>query len=142
MLGLRTPGEEIAFTARPKIHSHSQIFRYGRSIFLLPYQPNFSNIFMPSLVVRSLWEYALHMQCPKVQNWSTNFWSKILISWIEIEQFKGQLISKCPFSVIVLTKIPWQFFLRISALAGLASKKRLNLKKTRALYFIKLFQNI
>ena len=24
--GLRTPGEEIAFTARPKIHSHSQIF--------------------------------------------------------------------------------------------------------------------
>ena len=24
--GLRTPREEIAFTARPKIHSHSQIF--------------------------------------------------------------------------------------------------------------------
>jgi hypothetical protein len=23
--GLRTPGEEIAFTERPKIHSHSQI---------------------------------------------------------------------------------------------------------------------
>ena len=33
MHGLRTPREEIAFTARPKIHSHSQIFRYGRSIF-------------------------------------------------------------------------------------------------------------
>jgi hypothetical protein len=31
--GLRTPGEEIAFIARPKTHSHSQIFRYGRSIF-------------------------------------------------------------------------------------------------------------
>ena len=27
MHGLRTPGEEIAFTARPKINSHSQIFR-------------------------------------------------------------------------------------------------------------------
>ena len=27
--GLRTPGEEIDFTALPKIHSHSQIFRYG-----------------------------------------------------------------------------------------------------------------
>ena len=43
--GLRTPREEKAFTARPKIHSHSQIFRYGRSIFCLPLQPNFSDIF-------------------------------------------------------------------------------------------------
>ena len=43
--GLRTPREVIAFTARPKIHSHSQIFRYGRSIFCLPHQPNFSDIF-------------------------------------------------------------------------------------------------
>ena len=43
--GLRTPREEIAFTARPKIHSHSQIFRYGQSIFCLPHRPNFSDIF-------------------------------------------------------------------------------------------------
>ena len=43
--GLRTPREEIAFTARPKIHSHSQIFRYGRRIFCLPHRPNFSDIF-------------------------------------------------------------------------------------------------
>ena len=43
--GLRTPREEIAFTARPKIHSHSQIFRYGGSIFCLPHQPNLSDIF-------------------------------------------------------------------------------------------------
>ena len=43
--GLRTPREELAFTARPKIHSHSQIFRYGRSIFCLPHRPNFSDIF-------------------------------------------------------------------------------------------------
>ena len=43
--GLRTPREEIAFTARPKIHSQSQIFRYGRSIFCLPHWPNFSDIF-------------------------------------------------------------------------------------------------
>ena len=42
---LWTPREEIAFTARPKIHSHSQIFRYGQSIFCLPHQPNFSDIF-------------------------------------------------------------------------------------------------
>ena len=43
--GLRTPREEIAFTARPKIHSQSQIFRYGWSIFCLPHRPNFSDIF-------------------------------------------------------------------------------------------------
>ena len=36
--GLRTPREEIAFTARPKILSQSQIF-------CLPHQPNFSDIF-------------------------------------------------------------------------------------------------
>ena len=43
--GLRTLREEIAFTARPKIHSHSQIFRYCRSIFCLLHRPNFSDIF-------------------------------------------------------------------------------------------------
>ena len=43
--GLRTPREEIAFTARPKIQSQSQIFRYGRSIFRLPHWPNLSDIF-------------------------------------------------------------------------------------------------
>ena len=37
--------EEIAFTAQPKIHSHSQIFKYGRRIFCLPHRPNFSDIF-------------------------------------------------------------------------------------------------
>ena len=42
--GLRTPREQIAFTARPKIHSHSQIFRYGGSIFCLPHLPIFSDI--------------------------------------------------------------------------------------------------
>ena len=43
--GLRTPREEIVFTARPKIQSQSQIFRYGGSIFCLPHRPNFSDIF-------------------------------------------------------------------------------------------------
>ena len=53
--GLRTPREEKAFTARPKIQFQSQIFRYGRSIFCLPHQPNFCRYFwlMPSLGVRS-----------------------------------------------------------------------------------------
>ena len=43
--GLRTPREEISFTARPKIQSQSQIFRYGGSIFCLPHWPKFSDIF-------------------------------------------------------------------------------------------------
>jgi hypothetical protein len=43
--GLRTPREEIAFTARSKIKSQSQIFRYGGSIFCLPHRPDFSDIF-------------------------------------------------------------------------------------------------
>ena len=43
--GLRTPKEERAVTARPKIQSESQIFRYGWSIFCLPHQPNFLDIF-------------------------------------------------------------------------------------------------
>ena len=42
---LRTPGEEIALTARPKINSQSQIFRYGQSIFCLPHRPKFSDFF-------------------------------------------------------------------------------------------------
>ena len=43
--GLRTSGEEIAFTERPKIKSQSQIFRYGLSIFCLPHRPKFSDFF-------------------------------------------------------------------------------------------------
>ena len=43
--GLRTPGEEIAFPARPEIKSQSQIFRYGRSILYLPHRPKFSDFF-------------------------------------------------------------------------------------------------
>ena len=45
---------------------------------------------------------------------------------------KGQLLSKCPYGVIVLTKIP-TIFLRI---AVLASKKRLNQKLLKAFYFL------
>ena len=43
--GLRTPRREVAFISRPKKQSQSQIFRYGRSIFCLPHQPNFLDIF-------------------------------------------------------------------------------------------------
>ena len=43
--GLRTPTEEIAFRAQPKIQSQSQLFWYGRRMFCLPHRPNFSDIF-------------------------------------------------------------------------------------------------
>ena len=44
--GQRTPSEDIAFTARPKINSHSKIFRYGgRSICCLPHLPEFLDFF-------------------------------------------------------------------------------------------------
>ena len=39
--GLRTPGEEIVFTARPKINSHSQIFRWAEAYFVCHIGPNF-----------------------------------------------------------------------------------------------------
>ena len=42
-------GEEIALTAWPIIHSHSQIFRYGLKIFCLPHWPKFSGFFDISL---------------------------------------------------------------------------------------------
>ena len=37
--GLRSLSEEIAFTARLKINSHSQMLWYSRSIFCLPHRP-------------------------------------------------------------------------------------------------------
>ena len=43
--GLRTPRQKIAFTARPKIKSLSQIYRYGRSILCLPNRPKISGFF-------------------------------------------------------------------------------------------------
>ena len=52
------PREEIAFTARPKIHSQSQIFRYSRSIFCLSHRPNFSDIL-------DLCLHWVSVQCPQ-----------------------------------------------------------------------------
>ena len=52
---IRTPGEEIVFTARPKIKSQSQIYRHSRSIFLSATSAQNCRLlwFMPSLGVRS-----------------------------------------------------------------------------------------
>ena len=50
--GLRTPGEKISFTARPKINSHFQIFRYDQSTSARIFKFLW---FMSSSGVRSLW---------------------------------------------------------------------------------------
>ena len=42
---LQMPWDEVVFTKWRKIHSHSQIFRYGRSIFCLPHWPKLSYFF-------------------------------------------------------------------------------------------------
>ena len=78
--GLRTPREEIAFTTRPKIQSQSQIFRYGRSIFCLPYWPNFSDIFDLCLhwvsVVRDIEQSIWERTDPLVALTQEQIWSK------------------------------------------------------------------
>ena len=77
--GLRTPREKIAFTAQPKIRSHSQIFRYGRSIFCLPHRPNFSDIFDLCLhwvsVVRDVTHGPLHVRTDgrSVYDWDLEY---------------------------------------------------------------------
>ena len=70
--GLRTPREEIAFTARPKIQSQSQVFRYSQSISCLPHRPNFSDIFDLCLhwvsVVRESWDISFTFQAYTLPN--------------------------------------------------------------------------
>ena len=64
--GLWTPGEEIAFTARPKIESQSQIVRYGRSIFCLPHRPKFSDLCLHRVSV-------VHGKNDACQNWDSKW---------------------------------------------------------------------
>ena len=59
------------------------------------------------------------------------FNTMFLMTFYRYKHFKGQLISKCPFDVIVSTKIPTKKILRISALA---SKKRSNQKNKGTFY--------
>ena len=76
--GLRTPREGIAFTARPKIQSQSQIFRYGWSIFCLPHRPNFSDIFY----------LCLH-------------WVSVVRGWVPSQLWNGGDFSQAFFDIIL-----------------------------------------
>ena len=65
--------------------------------------------------------------------------SIIYIMYVKLIITAGQLISKCPFGVIVWTKTPTNFFPGFL----LASKKWLNQKKTKeALYFSLIIQKL
>ena len=67
-------GEEIVFTARPKINSHFQILRWGRSVFCLPCWPRCQIFwFMPSLVI--------HSPCNHMQDYC--IWQ---VKWSEIDK--------------------------------------------------------
>ena len=103
---------------------------------------NFNLLLQKRIPERLLWTWQFnnpiitcHIVSIKANTFSVRSLAKLkdLMEWsfIKLDQFvlnfqnskigKGQLISKCPFGVIVWTKIPT----RISALA---SKKRLNQK--------------
>ena len=104
--GLRTPGEKIAFTARPKINSHFQIFRYRRSIFCLPHRPKFSDLLDLCLhwvsVVRSPWSYLL-LTCELLQQITIlKFESKPQFAFLlflnrTLNLILGPKVSKHPF---------------------------------------------
>ena len=68
--GLRTPREEIAFTALPKIQSQSQIFIYGRSIFCLPHRAKFSDFF--DLCLHRVSIVRAHSPTKNWRNWDEN----------------------------------------------------------------------
>ena len=89
--GLRTTGKEIAFTTWPKILSHSQIFRYGRSIFCLPYRPKFSDFFDLCLhwvsVVRgqNIKPGQKRTNSDLILNWQSFKWNSSIIKTIRVE---------------------------------------------------------
>ena len=91
--GLRTPSEEIAFTARPKIQSQSQIFRYGRSIFCLPHWPKFSDFFdfclhWVSVVPVMIYYYMYLFLKMKVFNYSELHFAEV--TFFKIHTLAGQ----------------------------------------------------
>ena len=81
-LRLRTLREEISFTARPKIHYHSQFFKYGQSIFCQTHWLIFSDIFDLCLhwvsVVRGL--YKLYIQLNPTKGWEQEWFFKRIVS--------------------------------------------------------------
>ena len=100
------PREEMALTARPKIHAHSQIFRYGRSIYCLPHLPKISDFIDLCLhwvsVVRvpeskvHLKEVCIQIYVPPLLKFQ--YLNEFLISiWILFYILRQKICSKCEF---------------------------------------------
>ena len=112
------PREEIGFTARPKIQSQSQIFRYGRSVFCLPHRPNFSDIFDLCLhwvsVVRGLIGLEI------------TFYSKK----ISFQNSKSILcLLKCYFWKYIIKNPPKKSLIQVNKLSNLTPSLVTNCKK-------------
>ena len=110
------PREEMAFTARPKIHSHSQIFRYGRSIFCLPLLPNFSDIFDLCLHWVSVVRASSATDCNKNKNLNFIGFSQEHLTnyarpfFLNLERGKRSMQQKVPASLVRRTLVFfWKF---------------------------------
>ena len=115
MQGIRTPREEIAFTARPKFQS--QIFRYVGSIFCLPHRPNFSDILDLYLhwvsVVRAL-DYEFLMQIVSRMLWKNKIKNALSLTKLmdandpKFQQIKELLLCPIGFRMRKLRCSMWQ----------------------------------
>ena len=105
MHGLRTPREEIALTARPKIYSHSQIFRYGGSIFCLPQRPIFSDILDLCLHWMSVARGNNHFLSVYIQNLSG--YARLKVSAFETTstRYKALIYCECKQLIWSASKI-------------------------------------
>ena len=106
---LQMLGEEIAFTAWPKIHSHSQIFKYGQSIFFLSHRPNFLNIFDLCLrwvsVVRGHDQWRWFTIITLGDLWFFRFCTLTKKVFLKSVHFKN-LVS---FKIVVLFALMWKY---------------------------------
>ena len=112
--GLRTPREEIAFTAMPKIQSQSQTFRYGRSIFCLSHRTNFPDSFHLCLYRVSVVRDANDL------NWKEKCSRPKYLSRVMIIAINASAQIKVTYTVLILKKMSqlickeelhsWQFW--------------------------------
>ena len=103
-----------------QIFRHAAWGRYWPQVYVASsVQVTFLKIFF----LKKLNQFDLFSLLQKTIN-QINFENKVMFDF-KWDKCKGQLISKCPFGVIVWTKIPIQ---KISEISALASKERSNQK--------------
>ena len=89
----------IAFTARLKIKSQSQIFKYGRSIFCMPHRPQISDFFESCLTpARTLFISGLKSRVMKLPFLSLKIMVKSGLEFIWRWVFETMLIGTSKYS--------------------------------------------